>query len=272
MSPDTKPMVAAAHDDWDRHWQQYAEAAALNPAQGYRRKLVCEELKSHGCSNDARILDIGSGQGDLAVDLRAAFPQARITGLELSAAGVRVAAGKVPDAQFLQRDLLDPGADPGELRGWADYAICSEVLEHLDDPRLLLSNAAEYLAPGCRLVVTVPGGPQSEFDRHIGHRRHYSPEELWTLLTSAGFQVDICTEAGFPFFNLYRATVILRGRRLIEDVQNGAEGSSKWLAHAAMALFGHLFAMNLTGTGMGWQTIAVAVQPSGVGGEPEVRG
>ncbi len=32
----------------------------------------------------------------------------------------------------------------------------------------------EYLAPGCRLVVTVPGGPRSAFDRHIGHRRHFS--------------------------------------------------------------------------------------------------
>jgi 2-polyprenyl-3-methyl-5-hydroxy-6-metoxy-1,4-benzoquinol methylase len=36
--------------------------------------------------------------------------------------------------------------------------VCSEVLEHVDRPRELLANAAAYLAPGCRLVVTVPGG------------------------------------------------------------------------------------------------------------------
>lgn len=259
MSLDTNPM-AAAHDDWEQHWRHYAEAAARNPAQRYRRKLVCAALRRFGCSADAKILDIGSGQGDLAVDLRTAFPQARIAGLELSAAGVREAAHKVPDAQFLQRDLLASGVNPGDLREWADYAICSEVLEHLDEPRRLLENAEDYLARGCRLVVTVPGGPQSEFDRHIGHRRHYDPAALRTLLTSAGFQVELATTAGFPFFNLYRTVVILRGRRLIQDVQSGADGSSQWLARSAMALFHPLFALNLSGTGLGWQTIAVAVK------------
>jgi 2-polyprenyl-3-methyl-5-hydroxy-6-metoxy-1,4-benzoquinol methylase len=260
VNPEMNPAVPLAHDDWDRHWQDYAEAAAANPAQRYRRRIVCEVLKRHGCSNAARILDVGSGQGDLALDLRRAFPKAELAGIELSATGVEVSAAKVPDARFFQRDLLASGENSGELRSWAQYAICAEVLEHLDEPSLLLKNASEYLAPGCRLVVTVPGGPQSEFDRHIGHRRHFTPLALKELLEASGFTVELSTTAGFPFFNFYRMVVILRGRRLIADVQSGSHGpsGSKTLARAAMGLFDVLFGMNMMGSGLGWQTVAVA--------------
>jgi hypothetical protein len=85
------------------------------------------------------------------------------------------------------------------------------VLEHLDDPGLLLRHAAAYMAPGCKLVVTVPGGWYSAFYSHIGHRRHYTPAQLSGLLESAGFAVERAYAAGFPFFNLYRMLVTLRG-------------------------------------------------------------
>jgi trans-aconitate methyltransferase len=246
-----------AQDDWDRHWHDQAEATERNPAQRYRREIVCKLLRSHSCNAAARILDIGSGQGDLARDLHRTFPQAEITGLELSATGVEVSSRKVPDARFVQRDLLEHG-DPGPLAGWAQFAVCSEVLEHLDDPALLLQNASQYLAPGCLLIVTVPGGPQSEFDRYIGHRQHFTPAKLRALLESTGFNAELAATAGFPFFNLYRMVVISRGKRLIADVQGGAKSP---LAAATMALFRLLFALNINGSPWGWQTVAAARWP-----------
>ncbi|MDP9114475.1 MAG: class I SAM-dependent methyltransferase [Acidobacteriota bacterium] len=251
----------AAHDDWDRHWRNYAEAAENNPAQRYRRELIFDLLRRSGCPGGARILDIGSGQGDLALALGEAFAQAEIAGVELSAAGVAEAAAKIPSARFLQRDLLDPEADPGALSSWAQFAVCAEVLEHLDDPALFLKHAARYLAPGCTLVVTVPGGPQSEFDRHIGHRQHFTPGMLRTLLEASGFAVQMATTAGFPFFNLYRMAVILRGKRLITDVRSGSTGASSGLARIVMSAFRPLFALNFVGSTLGWQTIATAQWP-----------
>lgn len=135
------------------------------------------------------------------------------------------------------------------------------MLEHLDDPALLLKNASRYLAPGCTLVVTVPGGPQSEFDRHIGHRQHFTPRMLRALLEQSGFTVDIATTAGFPFFNLYRIAVILRGKRLITDVRSGSTEVSSSLARVAMGAFRPLFALNILGSPLGWQTIATARWP-----------
>jgi SAM-dependent methyltransferase len=251
---------ATTQDNWDQHWQDYTEAAEHNPAQLYRRNIACRLLRESGCSDGARILDIGSGQGDLAADLVQTFLASEIAGIELSATGVEVAARKVPEARFFQRDLLDASAGPGPLRGWAHFAVCSEVLEHLDDPADLLKNASEYLAAGCVVVVTVPGGPMSEFDRRIGHRQHFTPDSLRALLERSGFQVDFASGAGFPFFNLYRLTVIARGKRLITDVQSGSHRRSSWLARAAMAIFRPLFALNFLSSPWGWQTVAVATR------------
>lgn len=244
-------------DDWDQHWESYAQEAEQNPAQRYRRQLVQKLLVRYGCSNASHILDIGSGQGDMASALRIKFPEAEVAGAELSTKGVEVAAHKVPSATFFQRDLLKPCNDIGPLRSWAQFAVCSEVLEHVDYPKLFLENAGDYLAPGAVLVVTVPGGPKSKFDLHIGHRRHYTPASLGDLLTSSGFSVDLVTTAGFPFFNLYRLLVILRGSRLITDVDCTSRNRSPVLARIVMAFFRVLFTMNLVGTTLGWQTIAV---------------
>jgi SAM-dependent methyltransferase len=206
-----------------------------------------------------RILDIGSGTGHLAADIHRAFPSSEVLGLDISEAAVEYAARKVPAATFVQRDLVHgSGADP-DHRGWATHAVCSEVLEHVEDPARLLSNARAYLGAGCRLVVTVPGGPMSAFDRHIGHRQHFTPEALQTLLEQTGFEVERAERAGFPFFNLYRLTVLLRGRRLVNDIANGEDGSRA--ARAVMKLFGVLFRLNIASSPWGWQVLATARFP-----------
>jgi len=245
-------------DDWNQHWRDYATAAERNPAQRYRRVIIGKLLERFGCTGRARILDVGSGQGDLARDLHRLFPEAEIAGIELSSAGVDMASRKVPSARFFQCDLLQKDQSAGPIRAWAQYAVCSEVLEHVDDPGLLLARASEYLAPGATLVVTVPGGPKSEFDRYIGHRLHYSPASLRELLESQGLEVELATTAGFPFFNLYRLAVILRGKQLIADVDGRSTRLQGNLGSAVIALFELLFAFNLLGSSLGWQTLAVA--------------
>ena len=156
-----------------------------------------------------------------------------------------------PGALLIQADLT-AGA-PEELHGWASHAVCSEVLEHVDAPQKLLAAAAACLRPGGRLVVTVPGGPMSAFDRHIGHRRHYTRARLARLMEEAGFQLDLAAAAGFPTFNLYRAVVLLRGQRLVAD----ARDSPGLLARSVMALFAWLLPVSLSNSPWGWQIVAV---------------
>jgi SAM-dependent methyltransferase len=206
------------------------------------------------------LFEVGSGQGDLSRELADAHPGMQLVGVDLSDTGVAIAKTKVPTGEFFQQDLLKPLALPERYLGWATHAVCSEVLEHLDEPGEALKNVRRCLAPGGKLVVTVPGGPMSAFDKHIGHRRHFTPGSLRTLLEEAGLRVTSLSGAGFPFFNLYRLTVVARGKKLIQDA-NGA-ASLPMSARAAIRAFSWLFKLNRTETQLGWQLVAVAEEPS----------
>ncbi|ADB53878.1 class I SAM-dependent methyltransferase [Conexibacter woesei] len=246
-------------DDWDKHWSDYSDAVEHNPAQDFRRRLVISLLERSG--QPRRLLDVGSGTGDLMAVARTCWPQAELVGAEISKGGVRISREKVPSAEFHVVDLLDGSPPPAGREHWATHAVCSEVLEHVDDPTGLLVNARAWLAPGCHLVVTVPGGPMSAFDRHIGHRRHFTPVDLAAILGRAGYDVELCGGAGFPFFNLYRSAVIARGDRLITDVSSEQQQSLGLGARLTMTAFGALFRLNLPVGAHGWQTVAVARLP-----------
>jgi SAM-dependent methyltransferase len=251
-------------DDWDSHWQHYAAAAKRNPAQQMRHALITR-LLGQGVGADGsgtRILDIGSGQGDLIVQLRRALPAAEFRGMELSASGVEISRNKVPSAHFVVADLFQPPAELAAWTGWATGAACSEVLEHVDDPAEFLRRARVYLGKGARLVVTVPGGPMSAFDRTIGHRQHFTRASLRHTIEAAGLVVDRVYLSGFPFFNLYRLLVILRGDQLAADLTGKPTSFSARLAAGAMSLFRGLFRWNLMDSPFGWQVVATARLPN----------
>lgn len=239
-------------DEWDSHWDEFSEANERNPAQNFRLRLIMRLLEANGPPR--RLLDIGSGNGELLAAAARRWPGADLLGLELSSSAIAQAARKVPTARFWECDLLQPSG--AEATSSATHAVCSEVLEHVDDPVAVLTNARAWLAPGCYVVITVPGGPMSAFDRHIGHRRHYSPADLRELMRAAGFEPLAVWGAGFPIFNLYRCLVIARGVRLIDDARASAsERSAGRLVRMGTGMFERLFALAGTRGRLGWQTV-----------------
>lgn len=257
----------SAYDDWDRHWDDYAVAAERNPAQRYRRRVALALLEAEGAPR--LLLDVGSGLGDLLETAARRWRFVELLGLEPSAVGVRRAQAKVPGARFVCGDITAGVDVPPDLERWATHAVCSEVLEHVDDDVALLAAATRLMAPGCRLVVTVPGGRMSAFDRHIGHRRHYTARSLAVTLRAAGYEVETTTGAGFPFFNLYRRLAIARGEALVKDVRSGA-GEPDGAVRMAMASFGPLFRLNVPSSPWGAQIVGVA-RVAGAAAPPSPR-
>ena len=244
--------------DWDAHWTDYDNAARLNPAQIYRHETVLRLLADLPQQSPVRLLDIGSGQGDFLVKAAERWPKMELGGLEMAESGVRLSRQRVPQAKLAVADLFQPSPDLAEFHGWGTRAVCCEVLEHVDDPTAFLKAARAYLADDADLIVTVPGGPMSAFDRHIGHRQHFTRASITRVLEGAGFEVRRTCLAGFPFFNLYRLTVIMRGDRLIEDVRAGQTSTPSVLARAVMAVYRALFRFNILDSALGWQVVAVA--------------
>jgi SAM-dependent methyltransferase len=248
----------AGGDDWDTHWDKYAASATINPAQDLRHRAILDGLR-HGNAHYPRLLDIGSGQGDFLAKAIQADVADAYAGFELSASGVRISQQKLPQASFVHADLFAPPPEVEPYRGWASAAVCSDVIEHVDDPIAFLRGASTYLEPGALLVLTVPGGPMSTFDKHIGHRQHFTDAKVRAVLGGAGFLVEDVRLAGFPFFNLYRLLVILRGAKLIADVESSdGEGAASGAARIAMSVFSYLFRFNVRSASLGWQVVATA--------------
>jgi SAM-dependent methyltransferase len=249
-------------NDWDHIWDAYGENSEGNPAIDYREALILKLLGRPPAGST--VLDIGSGQGQFALRLQGRYPDVAVWGVEYSAEGVARsrthAAQRGSAAQFRQVDLLQPTA-VADGQSPATHAVCSEVMEHVDDPVTLIRNAGALLAPGCHLVVTVPGGPRSAFDRHIGHFQHFTAAKLRQVLTDAGYEVQRVLRAGFPFFNLYKLAVIARGKKLITEVEHRAPGETMPLESMMYAFFRFGLRHSLNSAPFGWQMAAVATVP-----------
>jgi 2-polyprenyl-3-methyl-5-hydroxy-6-metoxy-1,4-benzoquinol methylase len=250
---------STTNNDWDSHWSEYADTASINPAQAYRRSLILEHLALPADGVGCRLFEVGSGQGDLSLEISRRYSSVQLLGLDLSETGVAIAQQKVPTGSFFKQDLMDPLQIPERFHAWATHAVCAEVLEHVDDPVRVIGNARQCLAPGARLVVTVPAGPRSAFDRHIGHQRHYTAASLRQVLEDAGYCSVRVFRAGFPFFNLYRLAVVARGKKLISEATSGELTTT---GRAAVKPFSTLFRWNTADSPLGWQLIAVAVEPA----------
>ncbi|MBI3200138.1 MAG: methyltransferase domain-containing protein [Myxococcales bacterium] len=101
-----------------------------------------------------RVLDVGCGTGNLL-----AAPLARmgyhVTGIDVHEESIRYAREQHRDIRTLKFEHRAIEDYPSES---FDVVICSEVLEHVDDPKAFVRELKRLLPGGGTLVVTVPNG------------------------------------------------------------------------------------------------------------------
>jgi SAM-dependent methyltransferase len=127
-----------------------------------------------------------------------------------------------------------------------DAAVCTEVLEHVEDARFLLSELARVVRPGGRLLVSVP----FVFHYHEDPRdvRRYTPAGLRAALQEAGFDVELAGGLGNKLTALFL---------LIESIHP----ITKLLMRVALLPIGNLCASGRPddGTWSDWAANAVAL-------------
>ncbi len=135
----------------------------------------------------ARVLDLGSGSGYGARLLREAG--ARVTGLDLDAAAVRLAAPAVrASADYL------PFAD-----GSFDAVVCFEMIEHVPRPEVVADEIARVLGRNGIAVISTPD--RSIYTDRAGNRNPYHVREMTRVEFSA------LLAARFPAVALYGQSV-----------------------------------------------------------------
>jgi len=132
----------------------------------------------------ARVADIGSGLG-MALNF---LPQdIDYIGVEYSDASRAIAeqAHRKRKADFREGGFPDlPMEDD-----WADLAVCLEVLEHIPDDNQAARELCRIVKPGGYLLLSVPETFYwPDYERLIGHYRHYTGETVRALIEGAGFE------------------------------------------------------------------------------------
>jgi len=146
--------------------------------------------KELGCE---RIIDVGCGRAGKLSQMHPAFA---ITGLDFGS-NLDFCRGQYPQGQWREIDF-DQATDwqlpVAELS--SAVMICADVIEHLRDPRPLLSNLLSCLQHAPAAIISTPERELTRGVRHAGppdnpaHTREWSLSELVDLLHREGFTVD----------------------------------------------------------------------------------
>jgi SAM-dependent methyltransferase len=177
----------------------------------------------NGISLEANILEVGCGDASFTKCL-AEFSSA-VTAIDISAKQIERNAKAYPEIKFMQHDVAErfPFED-----GTFDVIWCSEVLEHLFDPRFALREMCRVIKPGGRLLVTVPYHGLLKnvlialfnWDEHFApnnpHIRFFSRKTLSRLTATAGFREiqTRCCGLNKPLRDLFIATnILLKARK-----------------------------------------------------------
>ena len=155
--------------------------------------------------NAKSVVDVGCGEGKLLQALLKDRSFDRIVGMDVSwrsleSASRRLSLDQMPDAQRKRIELIHGSLmyRDRRLTGY-DAAVVSEVIEHLDPPRLAAFERVvfEQARPGTVIVTTpnaeynvdFPGLPAGRF-RHRDHRFEWSREEfaIWARTIEERFR------------------------------------------------------------------------------------
>ena len=204
--------------DWDA--AQYATFADERARPGHDLVARIPQIAAR------HIYDLGCGRGDLTAELAARWPEARVTGIDLSPTMLADARARFADIEWVEADLSDWTPDAP-----ADLIFANAALHWLPDHATLFPRLMDQLAPGGVLAVQMPnnfGEPSHKLLRAIAEQGPWadrlalprapvaSTDVYWRLLRPLAARLDIwetqylhALTGEDPVLNWVRGTALL---------------------------------------------------------------
>ena len=206
-----------------------------------RRAILADVIAGLELPDDASIFEIGCGSGG---NLGMLMEHGTVRAMELDDT-----ARAIAETRYGDRVEIAPGACPDAIafRGRRFDLICMfDVLEHVAEDRETLQVLRAHLAPGGRLLISVPAyqwlwGVHDDF---LHHQRRYTAARLRKLAGATGYRV-----ARLSYFNTLLFPLAAAARlkdRLLRPRHDSGHAIPPGAVNAAMAaIFGferHLLA------------------------------
>lgn len=140
-----------------------------------------------------RILEVGSGTGNISAELLATRPEHLVL-TDMDAAyrdQLTMQFGSSPRVRVDALMLPDPAAHSHYAVDAVDSIVALNVVEHIQDDAGAVATMREIVQPGGHVIILVPA-LQAIFgtlDTELGHCRRYSRQSLSRLLQAAGLEV-----------------------------------------------------------------------------------
>lgn len=179
--------------DYYRNVETYDWVAVADGLKGLEalfhrnRERVVRRLVRKYARSDLPILDAGCGTG---LNLRHLPPGS--VGLDINPRNVEAVSRRLPEHRVILGDVEAMPLDDGTF----GTVLCTEVLEHVPDPRQALTEIRRVLVPGGVLIGSVPARSwiwrlrflSSTCPRDEPFHNEYTPAEVRELL--AGLRVE----------------------------------------------------------------------------------
>jgi SAM-dependent methyltransferase len=188
--------VSALYEDRESEDYLARDSAPVRALKAFVFGRLARSLLKQANGNVRTVADYGTGNGMLpAVIKEAADPHTSVYGLDFF---------EEPPAEIGRAGYLSFRSSTA-LLGKVDLLTCFHVLEHSDNPDVLLSELKAYLRPNGTIVMEVPNvdcvwtpwfGKSCANWYAPYHRVHFSRRSLRRLVEAGGFEViseqDIC--------------------------------------------------------------------------------
>lgn len=183
------PLMKTNSEKFEMKW-------GFNP--GYSSNIrfdILGLIDSHR-SETLRVLEVGCACGGTLLEIKNRFPNSELHGIELNPSSAHIAS---TFANVIAEDIEKGLSYP---KGYFDYIIFGDVLEHLYNPWLVVQNMKDYLKPTGKLLVSLPNimhftifksmleGNWTYTDAGLLDRTHvrfFTKKEMIKMFENAGF-------------------------------------------------------------------------------------
>ncbi len=180
-----------SHEEYVRYYtaknkNKKFELEAFYEYKNYQTHYVRWLIKNADIPKNAQILELGCGKGSLLRSFKTEFGFTNITGLEISPTYAKLA--EKTGAKIYNEDILENTLPKNNY----DVIFALALLEHMNDPKVLLNEVNRLLRPNGYAYFMTPDlygmTFRNKFFKFV-HPYYFSESAIRSLLEQCGFEI-----------------------------------------------------------------------------------